>query len=45
MKKLISLFVAKAAPIAVGIYLISTSAFTFLEELIFRIYMRKSKTI
>jgi YidC/Oxa1 family membrane protein insertase len=42
---LISLFVTKAAPIAVGIYLISTSAFTFLEELIFRIYMRKSKTI
>lgn len=38
---LISLFVAKAAPIAVGIYLITTSLFNFLEELAFRIYMRK----
>ncbi|MBW9146673.1 membrane protein insertase YidC [Clostridium sp. CM028] len=38
------LFVAKAAPIAVGIYLITTSVFNFLEELVFRIYMRNLKT-
>lgn len=38
------LFVAKAAPIAVGIYLITTSLFNFLEELIFRMYMRNLKT-
>lgn len=41
----VSLFVAKAAPIAVGIYLITTSVFNFLEELAFRVYMRKFKTI
>ncbi|MCB2294377.1 membrane protein insertase YidC [Clostridium algoriphilum] len=40
----VGLFVVKAAPIAVGIYLITTSLFNFLEELIFRIYMRKLKT-
>ena len=40
----IGLFVAKAAPIAVGIYLITTSLFNFLEEIVFRIYMRKLKT-
>ena len=40
---LIGLFVAKAAPIAVGIYLITTSVFNFLEELAFRIYMRSFK--
>ena len=40
----VGLFVAKAAPIAVGIYLITTSAFNFLEELVFRIYMRNLKT-
>jgi YidC/Oxa1 family membrane protein insertase len=39
----VGLFVAKAAPIAVGIYLITTSLFNFLEELVFRIYMRKVK--
>jgi len=39
----VGLFVAKAAPIAVGIYLITTSVFNFLEELVFRIYMRKLK--
>lgn len=39
------LFVAKAAPIAVGIYLITTSVFNLLEELVFRIYMRNLKTI
>ena len=39
------LFVAKAAPIAVGIYLITTSVFNFLEELVFRIYMRNLKTM
>ncbi|MBU3142026.1 membrane protein insertase YidC [Clostridium sp. CF012] len=38
------LFVAKAAPIAVGIYLITTSLFNFLEELVFRMYMRNLKT-
>lgn len=38
---LISLFVVKAAPIAMGIYLITTSLFNFLQELAFRIYMRK----
>ncbi|MBX4261351.1 membrane protein insertase YidC [Clostridium estertheticum] len=37
------LFVAKAAPIAVGIYLITTSVFNFLEELAFRLYIRNSK--
>ncbi|MBU3188971.1 membrane protein insertase YidC [Clostridium bowmanii] len=40
----VGLFVAKAAPIAVGIYLITTSVFNFLEELIFRIYMKNLKT-
>lgn len=39
------LFFAKAAPIAVGIYLITTSTFSFFEELAFRIYMRKVKTV
>ncbi|MPQ30295.1 membrane protein insertase YidC [Clostridium estertheticum] len=39
----VGLFVAKAAPIAVGIYLITTSVFNFLEELIFRLYIRNSK--
>ncbi|MCB2296386.1 hypothetical protein [Clostridium tagluense] len=38
------LFVAKAAPIAVGIYLITTSVFNFLEEFVFRMYMRNLKT-
>jgi len=38
------LFVAKAVPIALGIYLITTSVFNFLEELVFRIYMRNAKT-
>jgi YidC/Oxa1 family membrane protein insertase len=42
---LIGIFVAKAAPIAVGIYLITTSVFNFLEELVFRIYMRNLKTV
>lgn len=37
------LFIAKAAPIAVGIYLITTSVFNFLEELVFRIYIRNLK--
>lgn len=40
----VGLFVAKTAPIAVGIYLITTSVFNFLEELVFRIYMRTLKT-
>ncbi|MGV8980780.1 YidC/Oxa1 family membrane protein insertase [Clostridium sp.] len=40
----VGLFVAKAAPIAVGIYLITTSVFNFLEELVFRLYMRSLKT-
>ncbi|NMC77411.1 MAG: hypothetical protein GYA60_08995, partial [Candidatus Methanofastidiosa archaeon] len=39
------LFIAKAAPIAVGIYLITTSLFNFIEELAFRLYMRKVKTV
>lgn len=39
----VGLFVAKAAPIAVGIYLITTSVFNFLEEFVFRIYMRNLK--
>lgn len=39
------LFISKAAPIAVGIYLITTSVFSFLEELAFRIYMKNSKTV
>ena len=38
------LFVAKAAPIAVGIYLITTSVFNFIEELVFRMYVRNLKT-
>ncbi|MBZ9634242.1 membrane protein insertase YidC [Clostridium sp. FP1] len=40
----VGLFVAKAAPIAVGIYLITTSVFNFLEEFVFRMYMRNLKT-
>ncbi|MGH4124036.1 MAG: membrane protein insertase YidC [Clostridium sp.] len=40
----VGLFVAKAAPIAVGIYLITTSLFNFLEELVFRMYVRNLKT-
>lgn len=40
----VGLFIAKAAPIAVGIYLITTSLFSFLEELVFRLYMRSLKT-
>ena len=40
----VGVLVAKAAPIAVGIYLITTSVFNFLEELVFRIYMRNVKT-
>jgi YidC/Oxa1 family membrane protein insertase len=39
----IGLFVAKAAPIALGIYLITAGIFSFLEELAFRIYMRNLK--
>ncbi|MFA6939654.1 MAG: membrane protein insertase YidC [Clostridiaceae bacterium] len=35
-----SLFIAKAAPIAVGIYLITTSIFSFFEEFAFRIYRK-----
>jgi YidC/Oxa1 family membrane protein insertase len=42
---LIGLLIAKTAPIALGIYLITTSAFSFLEELAFRIYMRNLKTV
>lgn len=42
---LMGLFFAKAVPIAVGIYLITTSTFSFFEELAFRIYMRKVKTV
>lgn len=42
---IISLFVAKAAPIAVGIYLITTSLFSFLEELVFRVYIKKAHNI
>lgn len=42
---LMGLFIAKAAPIALGIYLITTSLFSFLEELAFRIYMKNVKTI
>jgi len=42
---LMGLFIAKAAPIALGIYLITTSMFSFLEELVFRIYMKNVKTI
>lgn len=41
----VGLIVAKAAPIAVGIYLITTSLFNFIEELIFRLYMRKVKIV
>ncbi|MBZ9687500.1 YidC/Oxa1 family membrane protein insertase [Clostridium estertheticum] len=41
---IVGLFVSKAAPIAVGIYLITTSVFNFLEELVFRMYMRNLKT-
>ncbi|MBU3160772.1 membrane protein insertase YidC [Clostridium frigoris] len=40
----VGVLVAKAAPIALGIYLITTSVFSFLEELVFRIYMRNVKT-
>lgn len=36
---LISFLIARAAPVAVGIYLITASVFSFLEELIFRIYL------
>lgn len=39
--ELIGLFVAKAAPIAIGIYLINTSLFSFLEELGFRLYLKQ----
>ena len=39
------LFIAKAAPIALGIYLITTSLFSFLEELAFRIYIKNAKTV
>jgi YidC/Oxa1 family membrane protein insertase len=42
---LIGLFIAKTAPIALGIYLITTGVFSFLEELAFRIYMRNLKTV
>lgn len=42
---IISLFVAKAAPVAVGIYLITTSLYNFLEELGFRFYMKKLKAV
>lgn len=42
---LIGLFIAKAAPIALGIYLITTSVFSFLEELAFRIYIKNIKTV
>ncbi|WP_207637895.1 hypothetical protein [Clostridium pasteurianum] len=42
---IVSLIVAKAAPIAVGIYLITISMFNFVEELAFRLYMRKVKTV
>jgi YidC/Oxa1 family membrane protein insertase len=44
MMAVMGLFVAKAAPIAVGIYLITTSTFSFIEELIFRLYMKNLKT-
>lgn len=42
---LIGLFITKAAPIALGIYLITAGIFSFLEELAFRIYMRSLKTV
>ena len=42
---LFGLFIAKAAPIALGLYLITTSLFSFLEELAFRIYIKNVKTI
>lgn len=42
---LVGFFITKAAPIALGIYLITTGVFNFLEELAFRIYMRNLKTI
>lgn len=45
MMATISLFVAKAAPIAIGIYLITTSMFNFLEELVFRIHMRNYNAV
>lgn len=37
---LFSLFIAKAAPIAVGIYLITTSIFSLFEEFAFRLYRK-----
>ena len=42
---LFGLFIAKTAPIALGIYLITTGIFSFLEEVAFRIYMKKLKTV
>ncbi len=45
MIALVSLFFAKAAPIALGIYLITTSMFSFLEELAFRVYIKNVKTV
>jgi YidC/Oxa1 family membrane protein insertase len=42
---LISLLIVKAAPIALGIYLITTSIISFLEELAFRIYIKNVKMI
>lgn len=43
MMAVISIFVAKAVPVAVGIYLITTSLFSFVEEVAFRLYIRKIK--
>ena len=42
---LFGLFIAKAAPIALGLYLITTSLFSFLEELAFRIYIKNVKIV
>lgn len=40
----ISLMIVKAAPIAVGIYLITTGIFTFLEDIAFRVYIKSIRT-
>ena len=39
---LTSIFISIRLPIAVGIYLITTSIFSFIEELVFRLYIKNS---
>ncbi|MBV7275342.1 membrane protein insertase YidC [Clostridium thailandense] len=42
---LVSIFISTRLPIAVGIYLIATSIFSLIEELVFRLYMKNKSLV